>query len=186
MDALLLPLLAAALAEIGDKTMLLAILLAARFRRPGAVLGGAAVAALANAAIAAAGGALTAPLVGHRAIALMLGVALVAAGVGSLRAAKAPDPLDRWRLGPFLTAALGLFILEFGDKTQFLAFTFAAHNGAPLLTALGTAIGVVVVSIPAVIVGDPLQHRWRPFRYGAAALLGAAGLVVGLGALRLI
>lgn len=185
MDAFLLPLLAAALAEIGDKTMLLTVVLAVRFRRPGAVFGGAAAAAIANAAIAAAGGAAVATLVGHRAIYLMLALALLAAAAGSLRAAKAPDPLEGWRLGPFLTAAAGLFILEFGDKTQFLTFAFAAHDGAPVLTALGAAIGVILTGATAIVLGCGVR-RLRPFRFAAAGLLGVCGLVAGLGALQLI
>ncbi len=186
MDAFLLPLLAAALAEIGDKTMLLTIALAVRFRRPGAVFGGVVAAAIANAAIAAAGGAAVATLVGHRAIALMLALALLAAAAGSVRGAKAPDPLEGWRLGPFPTAAAGLFILEFGDKTQFLTFAFAAQDGAPILTALGAAIGVILTGAVAIVLGCELRRRLRPYRLAAAVLLGVSGLAAGLGALQLI
>lgn len=102
MDALLPALIVAALAEIGDRTQRLAMRLGKRFARPGAVIAGIALAALLSCAIAAALGSVLATEIDHRAIRLMTGVALLLAGGGAALRVKPADPVDGWRLGPFL------------------------------------------------------------------------------------
>lgn len=188
MDALLPTFLAALLAETGDKTQLLAALLGARYRRTGAVLGGIAIAALANSLIAAAGGRMIADLINFRAVSLMVALALLAAGLGGLLRQK-PPTLSSWgSVGAFATSALAIFILEFGDKTQFLTLTLAARADSLWLAGAGAAAGIIVAAAPAVALGEGLGATLplRTLRTGVALLFLLVGLIVVVGALRLV
>ncbi|WP_278985663.1 TMEM165/GDT1 family protein, partial [Sphingobium yanoikuyae] len=120
MDALLIALLGCLFGEIGDKGQLLVLALAHRYQRDGAIIAGVAVAAIANAALSAAAGAWIGPMLGHDARLLFMALSVLFLGVGLLWPVKMPDTLDDWRIGPFLTTALGVFILGFGDGPQFL------------------------------------------------------------------
>lgn len=188
MDALLPAFLAALFAEIGDKTQFLAVLLAARFPRHGGVLAGIAVAALANSLIAAAGGQLVHMLVNHRAIALMTALALLSAGAGSLWRGKPPRLEGKGRGGAFWASAFAFFVLEFGDKTQFLTMTLAARADSFWLAGIGAAAGIILASAPAVMLGAGLPKALPlvAMRIGAGLLFITIGTVVALGALRLI
>lgn len=187
MDSLLIPFVAAALAEWGDKTMLLALALAARFRRPAPILAGIALAALANAAVAAFAGYLVHPLVSQRALSLLVAVAFLYAGVAGLLGGRAASLGDGWKTGPFLTSAGCFFLLEFGDKTQFVTFALAARFDVPALVAGGATAGVIAANLPAVLSGGGFAQAapLKPMRLVAAALFLAAGFVVGVDALRL-
>jgi putative Ca2+/H+ antiporter (TMEM165/GDT1 family) len=187
-DALLTTFLAAALAEWGDKTQLLAVALAARFANPRAVLAGIALAALANAAIAAVGGALLVGYITLRAMSLLVALALLFAGVGGLLRAKTPQTGAKWDRGAFFTAAGAFFLTEFGDKTQFLTAALAARFNAPLLATLGATAGVMAACAPAVIVGEGLARAVpiRAVRVGVAILFLIAGFIVAVNALELV
>ncbi|WP_157215563.1 TMEM165/GDT1 family protein [Flavisphingomonas formosensis] len=189
MDALLPTFLAALLAEFGDKTQLLAIVLALRFpRREGAVLAGIAVAALANSLIAAGAGQLIHQMINFRAITLMIAVALLSAGVGSLMRQRRPDTADSWKLGAFGTSAVSFGILAFGDTTQFLTMTLAARADSLLLAAAGATAGTVAGAAVAVALADRFEKSLplRPLRHGIAGLFLLIGFVTAIGALRLI
>jgi Ca2+/H+ antiporter, TMEM165/GDT1 family len=189
LDAFLLPLLAALGAEIGDKTHWLAALLAARFpARRNAVIGGIALAASLNAAVAAAGGHLLHGMMAHRPAVLLLGAALALAGAGGFWPARPRDTAADWRrLGPFGSSFAGFAILEFGDKTQFVTAAWSAASGSPALVAAGAASGVVIAAVPAVLAGPALlRRRWiRPVRAVLGGALLAAGFAVTISALRL-
>lgn len=188
MDALVTTFIAAALAEWGDKTQLLAIALAARFERPAPVLAGVALAALANALIAAAAGTLLHELVTLRALSLLVAVALVFAGVAGLFRNQTPEMGASWRTGPFLTTLGCFFLLEFGDKTQFLTVALAAQYDALALAATGATLGVIAASAPAVLLAAraPTMLPLKAIRTAAAALFLFAGSLIALNALRLI
>ena len=186
MDALLTTFIAAALAEFGDKTQLLVIALAIRYRAPLPILAGVALAALANNLMAVTGGALISGMITLRAISLLVALALLFTGLGGLIRGKSPDDMgSTWKTGPFLTTAGCFFLLEFGDKTQFLTFALSAQFNAFALALAGATAGVVVANIPAAVLGDKLLHL-GPIRLAAAILFLLAGLVVGLSALRLV
>ena len=187
MDALLTTLIAALLAEIGDRTQLFVIVLAARFGRPGPILAGLALAALANSLIAAFGGTLISDLVNLRALSLLVALALLFAGVGSLIRRKTPDMAASWRTGAFLTAALSLFLLEFGDKTQFLTFALASRFDSVVLASAGAAIGIVAANVPAALLGNRLGQvaPLTAIRYAIAALFLVGGFIVAVKALEL-
>ena len=185
MDALLTTFIAAALAEFGDKTQLLVIAFAVRYRAPLPILAGVAVAALANNLIAVTGGALISGMITLRAVSLLVALALLFAGLGGLMRAKSPEGMgSTWKTGPFLTTAGCFFLLEFGDKTQFLTFALSAQFNAFALALAGATAGVAVANLPAALLGDKLLHLGR-IRLAAAILFLFAGLIVGLSALRL-
>lgn len=189
MDALLPTFLAALFAEFGDKTQLLAIVLALRFKRQeAAVLAGIAVAAFANSLLAAAGGRLIHEIINFRAITLMIACALLSAGAGALMRQRRPDTADSWKLGAFGTSLISVAILEFGDKTQFLTMTLAARADSLLLAAAGATAGIVAGSAVAVALAGDFEKLLpvRPVRYAAGALFVLIGLITAVSALRLI
>jgi Ca2+/H+ antiporter, TMEM165/GDT1 family len=188
LEALLTSFVAAALGEWGDKTQLLVIALAVRYRRPIPILAGILVAALANSLIAAFGGVIVHSMVTLRALSLLVALALVFAGVAGLIRPKPYQSAGTSRAGPFLVAAASFFVLEFGDKTQFLTFALAAQFNALALAAAGATAGVLVSNLPAAVLGDRLAKAapLKGIRLGVGALFLVAGLVVGLSARRLI
>ncbi len=188
MDALLTSFVAAALGEWGDKTQLLVIALAVRYRRPLPILAGIFVAALANSLIAAFGGALVHAMITPRAASLLVALALVFAGVAGLIRPKAYESAGTSRAGPFLVAAASFFVLEFGDKTQFLTFAFAVQFNAFALAAAGATAGILVSSVPAAVLGDTLAKAapLKGIRIGMGILFLVVGLIVGVSARRLV
>lgn len=188
MDALLTTFLAAVLAEFGDKTQLLVMVLAARYRRPGPILLGVAAAALLNSLIAAWVGVLLHGFITLRATSLLVAVALVFAAVSGFIGSKEPDMGADWKTGAFLTTATCVFLLEFGDKTQFLTGALAAQFNALVFAAAGATAGVVVANVPAALLGERLETflPLRTVRIGIAALFLLAGFIVTINALRLI
>lgn len=187
MDALLTSLIAALLAEWGDKTQLLVAALAIRYRRPAPILAGVAVAALANSALAAYGGALIHDMINLRAITLLVAVALVFAGAGTLFRVKTPDMGATWKTGAFLTTAGCFFLLEFGDKTQFVTAALSARFDAPAFAALGAAAGIIAANAPAAMLGERLAKLVpiRAMRLTAAGLFLLTGFLVAIQALEL-
>ena len=188
MDALMAALVAAALAGVGDKPAFLAAVLADRYRSAGLVIVGALLALAAASGIAAALGAVLAPRLTPEAKQLMLGLALALQGGGAFWAGKSPERLDGWRLGAFLTSAVGLFILLFGDGIQFVVLTLAARTPVPALAAIGATLGGLVPIAVAAVLGErgwtalPLTTARRVV--GGTFLVAA--LWLALGALRLV
>jgi putative Ca2+/H+ antiporter (TMEM165/GDT1 family) len=175
-----------ALAEIGDKTQLLAFVLAAKFRRPLPIILGIFAATLANHALAGAVGAWITVVVGPVALRWTLGLSFLAMAAWTL----IPDRLDardtRLRhAGVFGTTLVAFFLAEMGDKTQIATIALAAQYHAFAPVVAGTTLGMMIANVPAVLVGGRLAHR-MPLRlmHGIAAaifaLLGIATLA-GLG-----
>ena len=188
MEALLPTLIAAFLAEWGDKTQLLVMALAARYARSGPLIAGVAVAAAANAGLAAAGGWFLHEAVPYRALGLLTALALVFAGGGALLPVKQPAVATHWRTGAFVTAAAAFALVEFGDKTQFITAAISARTGSPVLAAAGATLGVLAADIPAAVLGTQLT-RYVPLariRTAVAILLFVAGLWTAAAALRLV
>ena len=180
-------LVAGALAQVGDRPAWLVAILADRYR-PLPVLLAAALALLAASALAAAGGALLGPQLTPEAKRLLLALALLLQGGGAFFAGKPPERLEGWKLGAFGTAFLGLFILFFGDGLQFITAALAARTPAPWLAAIGATLGALAVLVPAAVLGE---RGWTRLPLTAArrvigALFLLIGLVLGLGALRLL
>jgi len=188
LEPLLTSFVGGALGEWGDKTQLFVVALAARYGRALPILLGVLIAALANALIAAWGGSFVHDMITLQAASLLVGLALVFAGVAGLIRPRLHPGEGRAPLGPFLAAAGGFFVLELGDKTQFLTFAVAARYDAFLLPAAGATAGVLLASVPAAVAGEALAKTapLRAIRIAIGLLFLVAGSVVALQAWRLI
>ncbi|MBY0432448.1 MAG: TMEM165/GDT1 family protein [Rhodospirillales bacterium] len=172
-----------ALGEIGDKTQLLALLLAARFRKPIPIILGILVATLANHTAAGALGAWVRDVLGPDFLRWGVGLSFLALAAWTLKPDEADEgearPLDRY--GAFVATTVTFFLAEIGDKTQIATIALAAHyENLPMVVA-GTTIGMLLADVPAVFLGNLAADR-IPFRLvrGIAAALFA---VMGAGAL---
>jgi putative Ca2+/H+ antiporter (TMEM165/GDT1 family) len=185
MEAFLISTGVVALAEVGDKTQLLAFLLAARFRRPWPIVAGILAATLANHALAGAAGAWLVALAGPVAMRWVLGLSFLAMAAWTL----VPDRIDdaeaapRGAHGVFATTLLAFFLAEMGDKTQLATVALAAKY-APVMVIAGTTLGMMVANVPAVFLGDRLLRRLpvRLVHAVAAALFALLGVATLLGA----
>lgn len=187
MDALLIALVGCLLGEVGGKSQLLVLSLAKRYEWDGAIIAGIVCAAIANAAISALAGAWIGPMLGADARLLFLALALLFLGAGMVWPVDAPDPLSGWRTGPFLTSLLGLFILGFGDGSQFLILGVATRTADPALAAIGGAIGVIVALVPVVVLRDGLfALPLRVVRWVGAGIMVLTGVILLINALHLV
>ena len=188
MDALMAALVAAALAQVGDRPAWLAAILADRYRTSGVVIGAAVFALAVASGVAALLGAALTPRLTPEARQLLLALALLLQGAGGLWRAKAPDRLTGWRLGAAPTAGLGLLILTFGDGLMFVIAALAARSPVPALAAVGATLGSLAVLAPAAVLGEAAWLR-LPLTTARRAIGGVfvlAALWVGLAALRLV
>ncbi len=177
-----------ALTQVGDRTPWLAAILADRYRAPGRVIAGAAIAIAANNAVGAAGAMLLAPLLTPNARLLLLALALALAAIVFRPSRKGPDRLEGWRLGSFGTATIGLAILAFGDRMQFVTAALAVRSPVPWLAPVGATFGAMAVCVPAILIGE---RRWlalplAPVRIAASVILAIAAIILALVALRLL
>lgn len=186
MEAFLISTGVVALAEIGDKTQLLAFLLAARFRRPWPIIAGILAATLVNHALAGAAGAWLMALAGPVAMRWVLGISFLAMAAWML----VPDRLDEDEVAPrtgrgvFVTTVISFFLAEMGDKTQIATVALAAKYALPVAVVAGTTLGMMIANVPAVFLGDRLLRR-MPVRlvHGvAAALFAVLGIATLAGA----
>lgn len=150
-----------ALAEIGDKTMLLAILLATRFRKPMPIVLGILVATLANHGIAAFLGQSIAAWLQGPWFRIAVGVSFIAMAAWTLVPDKLDDEetLKTPRMGAFLTTTIAFFLVEIGDKTQIATIALGAQFGNVLLVTLGTTLGMMIANVPAVYFGNAIVER---------------------------
>lgn len=172
-----------ALAEIGDKTQLLAFLLAARFRKPWPIIAGILVATLANHVLAGALGAWITTQVPAEVLRWVLGLSFIAMAAWTLIPDKIEDDEAKvaGRMGVFGATLLTFFIAEMGDKTQIATVALAARFDA-VLVVVGTTLGMLLANVPAVLLGERLAGRipmTLVHRIAAAifALLGVATLL---------
>jgi len=160
MDAFLVATGIVALAEIGDKTQLLAFLLAARFRRPLPIILGIFIATLLNHAFAAAVGALVSELLGPTVMRWVLGLSFLAMAIWAL----IPDHIDETeaalpKFGVFLTTLLAFFLAEMGDKTQVATVALAARYTEIAAVVAGTTLGMMIANVPAVLFGERIANK---------------------------
>jgi Ca2+/H+ antiporter, TMEM165/GDT1 family len=168
-----------ALAEIGDKTMLLAIVLAARLRAPWQIIAGIFLATIANHALAALLGREVAGLIDAPWFRIAVALGFIAMGLWTL----VPDKLDeeeefKRRGGAFLTTLVAFFLVEIGDKTQVATIALAARYQDVLTVAAGTTLGMMLANVPAVFLGRELVKRvsLKATRIAAAVLFVALGV----------
>lgn len=169
-----------AIAEIGDKTQLLALVLAARYRRALPIILGILVATLANHASAAWIGGLAAAWLGPDLLRWILGILFMAMAAWCLIPDKAGDlPRSGAGAGPFVATLVAFFLSEIGDKTQLATVALAARFNDILLVTTGTTLGMLLADAPIVLFGDAIARRLplRIVRLVAAALFALLGLI---------
>ena len=150
-----------ALAEIGDKTQLLAFILAARFKKPLPIIAGILVATLINHGLAGALGAWITTVVSPDVMRWVLGGSFLGMAIWTL----IPDKIEEeetqiaHRMGVFGATLVTFFLAEMGDKTQIATVAMAAHYATPLLVIAGTTLGMLIADVPAVFVGNKFANR---------------------------
>lgn len=176
------------LAEMGDKTQLLAFLLAARFKKPLPIIIGILLATVLNHGLAGMVGVWITQVLSADTLRWVLGLSFLGMAIWTL----IPDKIDetetqittQW--GVLLATLVTFFMAEMGDKTQMATIAMAAHYGTPLLVVLGTTLGMLIADVPAVFVGDKLATK-IPLRWvhlTAALIFALFGLATlfGVGA----
>jgi putative Ca2+/H+ antiporter (TMEM165/GDT1 family) len=181
MEAFLISTGVVALAEIGDKTQLLALVLAAKYCRPVPIILGILVATLLNHAAAGVVGAWLAAWLGEELLRWILGLSFIAMAFWML----VPDKLDDEdtkpaRFGVFLSTLIAFFVVEIGDKTQIATVALAAKYSSLIAVVGGTTLGMMLANVPAVLLGEVAAKK-LPMRlvHGVAATIFAVlGLLV--------
>ncbi|WP_426318655.1 TMEM165/GDT1 family protein [Pseudoduganella sp. R-43] len=185
MESLLVSTGVVALAEIGDKTQLLAFLLAARFKKPLPIIAGILIATIFNHGLAGALGAWITSLLTPEVLRWVLGLSFLGMAAWTL----VPDRIEddettiASRFGVFGATLVTFFLAEMGDKTQVATVAMAAHYPDPLMVVAGTTLGMLIADVPAVFAGDKLAAK-IPLKlvHGiAAAMFAGLGLATLLG-----
>jgi putative Ca2+/H+ antiporter (TMEM165/GDT1 family) len=170
-----------ALGEMGDKTQLLALLLAAKFKRPVPIIFGIFFATLANHALAGAVGAWIASTIGPEIVRWVIGIAFVLMAGWVLIPDKASDePVEATtHFGVFGTTLIAFFLAEMGDKTQLATVALAARFDALTAVVIGTTLGMMLANVPAVFLGDAVSRRvsLRVVRAVAALIFVVLGVL---------
>jgi putative Ca2+/H+ antiporter (TMEM165/GDT1 family) len=191
MEAFLISTGIVALAEMGDKTQLLSLVLAARFRKPWPIVLGILVATLANHALAGAVGSWVQAQLGPQVLRWVLGLSFIAMAVWML----IPDKLDEddepraaSRLGVFGTTVVAFFLAEMGDKTQIATVALAARYAQLVPVVAGSTLGLMLANVPAVFLGDKVATLvpMRVVHVVSALIFAALGVLTLLGVGQLI
>ncbi len=186
MESLLISTSVVALAEIGDKTQLLAFILAARFKKPLPIILGILAATVINHGLAGALGAWIMSSISPEVLRWVLGASFIGMAIWTL----IPDKIEEeetqvaQRFGIFGATFITFFLAEMGDKTQIATIAMAAHYGAPLMVVIGTTLGMLIADVPAVFAGDKLANKipMKLVHTIAAAVFAALGLATLMGA----
>ena len=183
MEALLISTGVVALAEIGDKTQLLAFILAARFKKPLPIIAGIFCATVVNHGLAGALGVWITSALGGDTLRWVLGLSFIGMAIWTM----IPDKIEEEetqvakRLGVFGATLVTFFLAEMGDKTQIATVAMAAKFSSPVLVVMGTTLGMLIADVPAVFVGDKFAAKIpmklvHSIAAGIFALLGVATL----------
>lgn len=185
MEAFLVSTGIVALAEIGDKTQLLAFILAAKFRKPVPIILGIFVATLVNHGCAGAVGDWITRMVSPEILRWVLGLSFIGMAIWTL----IPDKFDEEdaklaRYGVFGTTVIAFFLAEMGDKTQIATVALAAQYHALVAVVAGTTLGMMIANVPAVLLGDRIANRMpvQAVHRVAAAIFAVLGVMTLLGA----
>jgi putative Ca2+/H+ antiporter (TMEM165/GDT1 family) len=170
------------LAEMGDKTQLLAFLLAARFKKPIPIILGILIATLLNHGLAGALGTWITTILSPELLRWLLGLSFLGMAFWIL----IPDKIDDTdqpniaRYGVFITTLVTFFLAEIGDKTQIATVALAANYSAPITVVIGTTLGMMLADVPAVFLGSSFAKRLplRLIHLIAAGIFAVLGLLV--------
>lgn len=174
-----------ALAEIGDKTQLLAFVLAARFKKPIPIIAGIFIATFINHGLAGALGAWITSALSPQVLRWTLGASFIAMAAWTL----IPDKIEEdetqvvSRYGVFSATLITFFLAEMGDKTQIATVALAAHFAQPLMVVIGTTLGMLIADVPAVFIGDRIAEKipMRLVHAIAATVFLALGIATLMG-----
>ncbi|AMS31919.1 MAG: TMEM165/GDT1 family protein [Betaproteobacteria bacterium] len=190
MESLLVSTGVVALAEIGDKTQLLAFILAARFKKPVPIILGILAATLINHGLAGALGAWITSVVSPDIMRWVLGLSFLAMAAWTLIPDKIEDEETHIakKLGVFGATFVTFFLAEMGDKTQLATVALAAHYAAPLMVIAGTTLGMLIADVPAVFIGNKFAAKipMKLVHGVAAAIFAAMGVLTLIGADKLL
>jgi putative Ca2+/H+ antiporter (TMEM165/GDT1 family) len=186
MESLLISCGVVTLAEIGDKTQLLALILAARFKKPTPIILGILAATIANHGLAGAVGAWISATVSPDILRWILSLSFIGMAIWTM----IPDKIEEeetqiaTKFGVFSATLITFFLAEMGDKTQVATVALAAHYAVPLLVVLGTTLGMLIADVPAVFIGDKLANKipMKVVHSIAAAIFAILGLATLIGA----
>jgi len=174
-----------ALAEIGDKTQLLAFLLATRFKKPVPIIIGITLATLINHGLAGAVGGWITANIAPETLRWILGASFIAMAVWTLIPDKIEDEETQLatKLGVFGATFVTFFLAEMGDKTQIATVAMSAHYNDVLMVVAGTTLGMLIADVPAVFAGEKLAEKipMKLVHRIAAAMFAALGLATLLG-----
>ena len=186
MESLLVSTGVVALAEIGDKTQLLAFILAARFKKPVPIILGILAATVVNHGLAGALGAWITAVVSPEIMRWALGLSFIGMAAWTMIPDKIEDEEAQiaQRFGVFGATLITFFLAEMGDKTQIATVALAAHYAAPLMVVIGTTLGMLIADVPAVFVGDKLASKipMKLVHSVAATIFALLGIATLLGA----
>ena len=180
MEAFLVSSAVVGLAEIGDKTQILSLMLAARFQRPVPIIFGILLATLANHAAAGLVGTFFGSLLSGAWMRWILGISFLSVAVWALFPDKYEgDDKGMNRAGAFLSTLCAFFLVEIGDKTQIATIGLAARFEAFYPVVIGTTLGMILANIPAVLIGDRIADRlpMRAIRITAAVVFATLGVL---------
>ncbi len=180
MEAFWVSITTVSIAEVGDRTQLLSLLLAARYRRPWPIIAGILCATLANHAAAGLVGVWLGSLLKPRVLEMIVGVSMIAMALWTLK----PDKIDENAaavnpMGAFLATLTTFFIAEIGDKTQIATLTLAAAYPNLLAVVAGTTAGMMLANVPVIFLGKAFADRLplKAIHVGAAVLFAVLGSV---------
>ena len=186
MEPLLVSTGVVALAEVGDKTQLLAFILAARFKKPVPIILGILAATIVNHGLAGALGAWITSAISPEILRWVLGLSFIGMAVWTMIPDKIEDEETQvaMKFGVFGATSITFFLAEMGDKTQIATVAMVAHYAAPLMVVMGTTLGMLVADVPAVFLGDKFADKipMKLMHSIAAAIFALLGIATLLGA----
>ncbi len=173
-----------ALAEFGDRPQILCAALAMRYGRISPIIWGLGLATLCNCMISVIAGSAVNQWISEEPLRLLYALSLVFAGAGMVAWRRPTNLLENWSLGPFWTSFLGLFILQFGDKGQFILAATAARTDMGIFAAVGGWIGVMIACVPAILLRRRLAEviPIQAVRFGGGAAFLLIGSILALSA----
>jgi putative Ca2+/H+ antiporter (TMEM165/GDT1 family) len=184
MEALLTSMGVVALAEIGDKTQLLAFVLAARFKKPLPIIAAILCATIVNHGLAGAVGAWITAVLSPQTLRWVVGSSFIGMAIWTMIPDKIEDEETKvaGHLGVFGATLVTFFLAEMGDKTQIATIAMAAHFPNPVMVVVGTTLGMLIADVPAVFVGDRFSKK-IPMKLVHSV---AAAMFAGMGILTLL
>lgn len=169
------------ISEIGDKTQLLALLLAARFRKPLPIIGGIFLATLLNHGLAGIVGEMIRRALDPDVLRWLLGLSFIGIAIWALKPDSVEnDAVPQSAYGVFALTFITFFLAEIGDKTQLATVTLAAKYPSLIQVVMGTTVGMLIADVPAVLLGEKVAHKLplKLIRLVAAAIFATLGIII--------